>query len=181
MAVEVRRAVPEDAGPIAAVHVRTWQVAYRGLLSDEVLDGLSVAHREETWRQALSGDGNPAVYVAVQDGDVAAFCAVATPSRDDDAQDDVAEVGAIYVDPAVWRTGFGRALMDVALADLRAGGWRWVTLWVLAENQRARDFYTRFGFKSDGAEVTHERSGAKEVRLRAPIVDGGAAAPARLS
>jgi GNAT superfamily N-acetyltransferase len=128
MVVEVRRAVPEDAAPIAAVHVRTWQVAYRGLMPDEVLDGLSVAQREEMWRQALSGEASPSVYVAVEDGVVVGFRAVAAPSRDDDAEDRVAEIGAIYVEPNVWRTGVGRALMDVALADLRGGGWRWVTL-----------------------------------------------------
>lgn len=59
--------------------------------------------------------------------------------------------------------------MDVALGDLRAGGWRWVTLWVLAENQQARDFYARFGFAPDGAETTHEHSGKAEVRLRGAI------------
>ncbi len=169
MAVEVRRAVIEDAGPIAAVHVRAWQVAYRGLVGDEVLDGLSVAQREEVWRQALSGDGGLTIYVAVSAGGIVGFCATAAPSRDDDAHDDVAEVGAIYVEPDVWRTGVGRALMDAALAGLRAAGWRSVTLWVLAENQRARDFYARFGFDADGAVTTHELSGQTEVRLRRPI------------
>ena len=56
--------------------------------------------------------------------------------------------------------------MDVALAALREDGWRSVTLWVLAENHPARDFYARFGIGPDGAEMTHERSGEKEVRLR---------------
>jgi GNAT superfamily N-acetyltransferase len=40
------------------------------------------------------------------------------PSRDDDEEDRVAEIGAIYVHPDAWRTGIGRALMDVALGDL---------------------------------------------------------------
>jgi GNAT superfamily N-acetyltransferase len=73
------------------------------------------------------------------------------------------------VHPDAWRTGIGRALMDVALGDLRAAGWRWVTLWVLAENQQARAFYARFGFPPDGAEMTDERSGEKEIRLRGPV------------
>jgi GNAT superfamily N-acetyltransferase len=134
-----------------------------------VLDGLSVAQWEEMWRQALSGEESPSAYVAVEDGVVVGFCAVAAPSRDDDAEDGVAGIGAMYVEPDVWRTGVGLALMEVALADLRGGGWRWVTLWVLAENRRARDFYARFGFGPDGAEMTHEGSGGKEVRLRGSI------------
>src|SRR5215207_562222 len=100
---------------------------------------------------------------------VVGFCAVAAPSRDEDADDDVAEIAAICVDPDAWRVGVGRALMDVALADLRADGWRWVTLWVLAENHPARDFYARFGFEPDGAEMTHESRREKEVRLRGRV------------
>ena len=170
MAVEVRRAAPEDAAAIAAVHVRAWQVAYRGLMPDQLLDGLSVTEREEFWRQALAGGQGPSkVFVAVEDEAVLGFCAIATPSRDDDADDHVAEIGAIYVDPYVWRSGVGRALMEVALTDLRAAGWRAVTLWVLAENRPARDFYREFGFEPDGAEITHERSGQMEVRLRATL------------
>jgi GNAT superfamily N-acetyltransferase len=167
--IDVRRASADDAASIAAVHVRAWQVAYRGLLPDAVLDRLSVTQREQMWQQAMSGHPDPPVYVAVGDGVVVGFCAIAAPSRDDDAEDGVAEIGAIYVEPGVWRTGVGRALMDVAIGDLRASGWSWVTLWVLAENRQARDFYARFGLAPDGAEMSHEGSGAKEVRLRGPI------------
>jgi ribosomal protein S18 acetylase RimI-like enzyme len=169
MVVEVRRAVLDDAAAIAGVHVRTWQVAYRGLMPDEVLDGLSVEQREEIWRRAMTGEKSPAVYVAVERSAVVGFCAVAAPSRDDDADDGVAELTAIYVDPDVWRAGVGRALMDAALTDLRADDWRWVTLWVLAENQHARAFYARFGLDPDGAEMTDEGSGETEVRLRGPV------------
>lgn len=167
--LEIRRAVPEDAASIAAVHVRTWQVAYRGLIPDDTLDGLSVADREQRWREALAGEQGPAVYVAVEDTAVVGFCAVAPPNADVDPEDGAAEIGALYVDPDLWRTGVGRALMDAALRGLRAGGWRWVTLWVLAENQRARDFYSRFGFEPDGAEMIHKGSGEREVRLRGPV------------
>jgi ribosomal protein S18 acetylase RimI-like enzyme len=167
--IEVRRAVVDDAAPIAAVHVRTWQVAYRGLLPEELLGSLSLDQREEMWSLALTGEESPAVYVAVEEGAVVGFCAVAAPGRDDDVGEGVAEIGAIYVNPDFWRRGVGRALMDAALGDLQAGGWRSVTLWVLAENRPAHDFYAQFGFAPDGAERTHEGSGEKEVRLRGPV------------
>jgi GNAT superfamily N-acetyltransferase len=137
-------------------------------MPDELLDSLSVAQRAEMWR-GITGQEGSDVYVAVDDGLLVGFCAVVTPSRDDDAQGDVAEIVAIYVDPDVWRNGVGRALMDVAFAELRAGAWRWVTLWVLAANRQARDFYARFGLRPDGAETTDADSGATEVRLRGPV------------
>lgn len=169
MPLEVRPAIPDDAAAIAAVHVRAWQVAYRGLIPDEVLDGLSVEQRQEAWRQAMSGEDSPAVYVAVKDGAVVGFCAAAAPGRDVYAGGDVAEIGAIYVEPDLWRRGIGSALMDAAIDDLRAVGWRWVTLWVLAKNEQARGFYARYGLQPDGAETTHEDSGEREIRLRGSI------------
>ena len=43
--VELRRAVPGDENEVAEVHVRSWQVAYRGLLPDAYLDALRPAGR----------------------------------------------------------------------------------------------------------------------------------------
>jgi GNAT superfamily N-acetyltransferase len=169
MEVQVRRAAVEDAAAIAVVHVRAWRVAYHGLMPDELLDGLSVTRRETNWREALTGEQGPEVLVAMHDGVVVGFCAAVFPSRDADAGEHVAEIEATYVDPDVWGAGVGRALMVVALAGLRAGESHAVTLWVLAENHHARDFYAQFGFEPDGAQTTDERSGQPEVRLHASL------------
>lgn len=169
MPVPVRRAVAEDAAGIAAVHVSSWQEAYRGIVPDDVLDGLSVAQREAFWRSTLSVPEPPSVYVAEDGDELVGFCAVGAPSRDEGADPRTAEIGAIYVLPSSWRAGVGSALMNVALADLGADGWESVTLWVLAENRAARDFYARFGFAADGAQTVHEGSGSTEVRLRASL------------
>jgi hypothetical protein len=49
MILTVRRAELRDAAGIAAVHVASWQEAYRGLLPQEYLESLSVRDRIETW------------------------------------------------------------------------------------------------------------------------------------
>jgi GNAT superfamily N-acetyltransferase len=170
--VTVRRAVRSDARQIAEVHVRAWRAAYRGLLPDEVLDGLSVEDRERSWRELLSDpDGRSFTLVAAGgEPGVEGFCAVAVPSRDHDADALTAEVAATYVAPGRWRTGIGSALLRTALEELRSGGWREVTLWVFAENDRARSFYAKFGFEADGAERRHKWSGRQiEMRLRAGL------------
>lgn len=41
----VRAACPGDAMEVAGVHVRAWQVGYRGLLPDAYLDGLRAEER----------------------------------------------------------------------------------------------------------------------------------------
>ena len=61
------------------------------------------------------------------------------------------ELYTLYVVPAHWSTGAGRALTDAALDGLREAGYRRVVLWTMTENARARRFYDKAGFAPDGA------------------------------
>ena len=45
----LRPAEPVDAMAVARVHVRSWQVGYRGLLPDAYLDGLRAEERAERY------------------------------------------------------------------------------------------------------------------------------------
>lgn len=167
--MKVREAIEDD---VAAIHVRSWQAAYRGFLADELLDGLSASEREESWRELLRDrDGRWLTLVAEQAGDsLVGFCSVATPSREAEPGEATAEVGALYVDPEHWRQGAGGAMLAVALGELQEFGFREVILWVLPENRAALAFYERFGFEvEEGVEKREERSGGTVVRLRAGI------------
>ena len=79
----------------------------------------------------------------------------------------VAELYALYVRPACWSTGTGRALMDRVLTRTGAAGYQFITLWVLRDNERARRFYERAGFAPDGTSNVLERlGGVTELRYR---------------
>jgi GNAT superfamily N-acetyltransferase len=79
----------------------------------------------------------------------------------------VAELYALYVHPAWWSTGTGRALMDRVLAKAGAAGYACITLWVLEANARARRFYQRAGFAPDGTRhVLDDLGGVTEIRYR---------------
>jgi GNAT superfamily N-acetyltransferase len=170
---QVRRARPADAAPLAVVHVRSWQGAYRGLLPQEYLDGLEPADRTDRWRRALERDNWPAAgcLVAVSDSEVAGFVNFG-PTRDTDPSGSrVGEISAIYVLPEAWGTGLGRGLMTAALSQLGAGGYEAAALWVLESNVRARRFYARAGWTPDGSAKQEEIGGAPvtEVRYRRPL------------
>ena len=156
MPIRIREAVPADARAIAEVHVRSWQAAYRGQLTDGYLDGLSVEERIEKQRRMLE-DPSPGwrTWVAA-DGPAIAGFAVTGPSEDADAQEKTGEVYAIYLEPERVGTGTGRALFEHAVADLRERGFEAATLWVLETNERARRFYEVAGWAPDGT-VTSER------------------------
>lgn len=165
----VRPATTDDAHAIARVHVRSWQVAYRGLVPDSILHGLSVEQRRTIWHQLLANTDGIVTLVAERNAELVGFCSIATPSRDDDATEETCEVTAIYVAPSAWRAGIGRALLTTALDEVRQNGWREVTLWVFAADAGARAFYDGFGFVPSGAETHHQPSGQTEVRLRAAL------------
>ena len=166
--IEVRKATVQDASAIAVVHVRSWQVAYRGHMPDEYLDGLDVEKRVSMWRQ-LTQETDQIVLVAEnEEGDIVGFSLLG-PSRDADTDANTAEVAAIYVHPEKWKQGIGRALLSESLDQVRARKFDQLTLWVLEGNQRARSFYESFGFIQDGAvkDEDHWKTFAvREVRYR---------------
>ncbi|MET3469350.1 MULTISPECIES: GNAT family N-acetyltransferase [Microbacterium] len=179
-AVAVRRAVPADAAAIARVHVRGWHEAYTGRMPQSILDRLDLdrltrvrrellGHEQRLDERESSGAARPnhterthdlgRTWVAVTGGSIVGF-AVSGSSRDDPPVAPV-ELYAIYVLAAHHGTGAGQALLDAALGDESA------SLWVLADNPRARAFYARNGFRPDGAEKDDTSWGESisEVRL----------------
>jgi GNAT superfamily N-acetyltransferase len=154
--MRIREAVPADAVAIAEVHVRSWQAAYRGQLTDDYLDGLTVEGRIDQHRRSLEEPREDwRTWVAEEGAAVRGF-AVTGPSEDADADERTGEVYAIYLEPRLVGTGIGRALFEHAVGDLRERGFSRATLWVLESNAQARRFYAVAGWKTDGT-TTSER------------------------
>ena len=64
----IRKATVDDAYGIASVHVRSWQVAYRGHMPDDFLDRLDVEKRMNMWR-ALTQDSDKIIFIAEDTAD----------------------------------------------------------------------------------------------------------------
>jgi GNAT superfamily N-acetyltransferase len=56
----------------------------------------------------------------------------------------------LYVRPEHWGRGLGRKLHDEVLERLRVKGLPRCHLWVLEDNERARRFYERLGWRENG-------------------------------
>jgi ribosomal protein S18 acetylase RimI-like enzyme len=156
MPIRIREGEPGDAAAIARIHVRSWQAAYRGQLTDDYLDGLRVEDRLEQHRHSLEAPMPDWRTWVVEDEDVVVGFAVTGPSQDADADQRTGEVYAIYLEPDRVGTGAGRRLFEHAIEDLRERGFRAATLWVLETNEPARRFYEIAGWKPDGT-TTSER------------------------
>lgn len=181
--VTIRAARATDAPGIAEVHVRSWQAAYAGLISQEYLDGLDPEPRRRGWERFLSATDRPRSGVIVADvgGAVAGFVSFG-PTRDQDRDPvSVGEVGAIYLLAEVWGQGIGRDLMRAALERLEADGFSHATLWVLDTNERARRFYEAGGWRPDGATKRDDSLGValNEVRYSRLLRAGRAGSATR--
>ena len=156
--VQVRKAVPDDAPAIAAVHVASWQTAYEGLLPGEFLAGLSVESRARHWEATIAACSRDHLMV-VEVGDAVAGFAHAGPSRDEDPGPATGELYMLYLAPHAWGLGMGRALHDRVLEQLAADGCSKATLWYLGTNRRARAFYERQGWAQTDGVRTQEFGG----------------------
>ncbi|WP_137992340.1 GNAT family N-acetyltransferase [Streptomyces vilmorinianum] len=164
----IREALPADAAAIAAVHVRSWQAAYRDLLPGPYLDGLDVEERTAVWAARLGAPERPAVLVAQEPGGrVTGFCCFrAWPSDGDLDPATTGEIAALYALPEVWGTGVGRGLLAASVEALAAAGFREAALWVLADNDRGRRFYEAAGWRADGTVVQDTTAGRTLDELR---------------
>lgn len=170
MSATIRPATAADARAIAQIHVAGWRHAYAGQMPDALLASLSVDEREAQWRHWIDTPRTPEqrTWVATLDaGDVTAF-ANTGPERAKEPSAGVAEIYAIYVDPARIGSGLGRALFESAVDDLRTRGFVDVVLWVLDTNARARRFYEAAGMAADGGRKLATFGGVEltEVRYR---------------
>jgi RimJ/RimL family protein N-acetyltransferase len=169
----VRPPTADDAEAIGLAHVRAWQVAYRGLIPDEYLDGLDPVARGDAWRRVLASphelDGASGEHLVIEvDGDVVGFAGFG-PCRDDDAAGvELGELYAINLRPDAWGQGHGRRLLTAAVDGLRRRGFGEAVLWVVTGNDRARRFYEAAGWTVDGAERSDDRGAftIPEVRYR---------------
>ena len=168
--MQIRQATVPDARRIAQIHVASWRAAYRGQMPDAVLDSLDEQKRAVFWHTRLTRQP-PETFVAELDEKIIGFCDL-IPSRDQDATaQTTAEIVAIYVHPDYWRRGAGRALCQHALETARRQKIASVTLWVLASNVAARNFYQTMGFRPDGATKSESFANRElqEVRFHIPV------------
>ncbi len=137
---------------VARVHVRSWQVAYRTLMSQDYLDQLRPEDRAAAYNFNHDDPAKPHTLVAVESesgGDSVLGFATTMPARDQDLQG-YGELAALYVDPEHWGRGIGLALVQAARAHLVQAGFRTALLWVLAGNTRADRFYQKDKWLPDG-------------------------------
>jgi ribosomal protein S18 acetylase RimI-like enzyme len=158
MSVELRAARAGDAARLAEIFLRAWRDAYRGVVADEIIDGLQPAELERRWRSLVAGHG---VVVAERDGEPVGMARFG-PDLDDGSR---GHLFSLYVDPDASGSGVGRTLLAHVTTELAEGGYRRATLWVFAANERALRLYRNAGWAPTGEDRVEDEWGALEVQL----------------
>ncbi|MEU0967155.1 GNAT family N-acetyltransferase [Streptomyces sp. NPDC005917] len=146
--LRIRPMALDDCDRVSEIRVLGWQYAYRGLMPQPFLDGLSVERDAERRRARFrGGEDGVTDLVAERGGEIVGWAAHG-PYRDGEVHTGDAELYAVYLGPAHVGTGAGRRLLETVL------------------KQCARRFYEVAGFRPDGAEEPYEVDGVPVPEVR---------------
>ena len=138
-----RMETDEEIKGKAFVHFKSWQEAYSGIVKQTYLDERTIEKSEE---MALSTKNST---IIAKDGEcVVGFVQYGKYNYGD--LENTGEIIALYVLADYYGQGIGYRLMQEAMKYL--SGYPQIALFVIKDNQRAIEFYTRYGFRFDGQE-----------------------------
>jgi ribosomal protein S18 acetylase RimI-like enzyme len=116
-------------------------------------------HRAGRWRLRLEvNEPESRVAAAIDEDGTIIGLATAGVTRDEDALT-AWELYSINVLAEQQGSGLADDLIAVTAGDADT------TVWVLTENTRAQSFYSRHGFRIEGASAVDEVTGVSEMRL----------------
>lgn len=162
--ITYRIAIQSDWKAIAQLHAQSWQVSYRGILTDHYLDHEVIADREQVWEKRFQTIADNQHVILAIDGQQ--FCGLSCVYADHDSRWD-ALLDNLHVLPA-WRgKGIGAELL------LRGAAWVYARnpksayhLWVYEENTGSRAFYERMGGKQVETISTDNPGGGQAQIVR---------------
>ncbi|MDR3440168.1 GNAT family N-acetyltransferase [Telmatospirillum sp.] len=138
----VRLARIIDAPAIAALEVETWRTAYAGILSDEVLVGMSSVGRVGFWADQLDRSTRGVWVWEDNSGSILGFGQCGR--QFDRTLPFDGEIAMLYVHPDAQDCGIGRQILLALLATLLTSECPSALAWVLRANP-ARFFFERMG------------------------------------
>jgi GNAT superfamily N-acetyltransferase len=151
--------------------VDSWRAAYRGLVPDDYLEGLSYDESERLWQDVIAA-GDSCVFVAEDEGGVFGFASGQRRQRfSRDLREYEGELKTVYVLPSHKGAGAGGRLVGAVARYFAGHGVNSMLLWVFADNRSARGFYESLGgvvvaeggFELDGAWLTEVAYGWKDL------------------
>jgi Acetyltransferases len=158
--IVIRSAQTEDVDILTEIQIESWKKAFASILSKETLQKFTDFDLCKKILNSVLDSQKGRLSIAFLNGEACGelfWC---------DAEQDMpgyAEIVALHSLQKSWGKGVGKALMDNTLAEISASGKSHTFLWVFKENNRARKFYEKSGFHTDGSERVSDFDNAIEI------------------
>lgn len=155
--MEIRHLTPaDDRQVISKIYEESWKYAYKGIIPQTYLDTIP----EGNWTTNLD---HPQwnTLICIQN-DIIVGTTSFGKSRLQQF-DKWGEIISIYLLPDYMGNGYGKALLESAITELKMLEYNHVFLWVLEENFTARHFYEKSGFSLTD-DYLYNTIGGKSLR-----------------
>jgi GNAT superfamily N-acetyltransferase len=140
MRCTVRNAELHDIGAIAAIHVDSWNRAYKGLVPKELSNERTLEFRARQWSEAFR-QGDTIILVACdEESSVRGFASASLIKSERFAS----YLETLYVAPEAWSMGIGSRLLSAVTKTLLSRATNTLVLRAFHYG-RARAFYERLG------------------------------------
>lgn len=157
--INIRKVEIKDANILAYIQTESWKSAFNKILSKEDLEKYtSINKATEMYRKLLSENIGNGFILTIGE---TPHCMAYWDKARDEQMEGYAEIICIHSLSENWGKGYGTAMMNYILREIKNSGFNKVILWVFEENNRARKFYENHGFIL--TEKSKEFSNAVEV------------------
>lgn len=148
-AIAYRDARPADAGPLAELFAATFVEVFGHLYRSEDLAAFLAQHQPQRLAPEIANAAY-AIRLAEIGGRLGGYLKLGPLKLPVEDEGLPGEIHQLYLAPAARGSGMAAELMDWALDEARMRGMRALYLSVYTGNDRARAFYSRYGFEEVG-------------------------------
>lgn len=146
---------------IAYLFHACWHVSYRDLLSEKVIEAMTLESARELWRPALVDPKDRETVIGYKESDLVSVFRIGKDSLNETR----GHLFSLYVAPEAAGRGHGRASLKEAIARLVAKNESEVSLWVFDKNSLAKSLYLSAGFIPTGASRVDDRWQELEIEM----------------
>lgn len=145
----IRPLTKDDVAGAAEIKVNGWKTAYKGIIDDSVLNGLSYENYKIMFENFV---GDETFLVAVLDGKVVGYCRYSNESSSSLSYVDC-ELVAIYVHPNFKGKGIGTKMFNYVINLFNNQNKDNMILWCLEDNIDSLRFYENMGGEIQDTKV----------------------------
>lgn len=160
----IREAAIRDAARIAEIEVASSRYAYQNIVPDACLyQDLNVENRIPVHQRWIAENRfDEYVYEDAGTGTVKAMMGIGM--CEDEDKKGAFELHFLYVDPDYVRMGVGAEMLRFFEQKGKENGCAEFVIWVLEDNEQARRFYEKHGYRPDGNAKIFKRWNKREIR-----------------